>query len=330
MSLINRIAEVVVRTIHPHAADNRILDLGRIHLDGSTYLVVSSDKVDVSRCPFVRVDFSTWAGGAETVCSVSLAPDEFRRVSLGGPSIVERLLFPKVPAKYVPQAWVRDNAINVDDGAFEFDALPAICQMEFPELLEALSGSGDWDGLCAGQPGAEAHTGPFEVYPDLSRLHQLFRFYWLGEYQGSFSADFTQERWDAFRMRVNAVLEPMRKNVADIPVHLGHGFMLEKAIEGGAVWKREMSDEAIGQTVTITSASADGEQLAAFFEATIELDAEWFDPGQLLKETVGPMLSVTNLTRQVLRAAEKQLDAFAAEHATDLDPRLCAEREGVC
>ena len=72
---------------------------------------------------------------------------------------------PRVVARFQPQAWINDNAIDID-GAYEFDVTKQIQQMGREAALEIQDGDYSSDDLwhvhCDQHPG-EHHDGPFRV-----------------------------------------------------------------------------------------------------------------------------------------------------------------------
>lgn len=83
-----------------------------------------------------------------------------------------------LPAKFQPQAWVGDNAVDVD-GAFEFDAAEAFYDLSPAKMAfvakEIFAGRHDIDELIAGNHDALGHAqgGPFTVSVEPG---DLFRF----------------------------------------------------------------------------------------------------------------------------------------------------------
>lgn len=68
----------------------------------------------------------------------------------------------RVMAKFVPQAWINDYAIDVDDGVVEFDCTEQIVQMGKAAAMQIQDDRYESDGLIPSEILAK-HSGPFRV-----------------------------------------------------------------------------------------------------------------------------------------------------------------------
>lgn len=68
-------------------------------------------------------------------------------------------------AKFIPQAWINDYAVEVDDGHCEFDITDQINAMPREEALNIEDDSHDADNLWYDNPasGTNPHSGPFYI-----------------------------------------------------------------------------------------------------------------------------------------------------------------------
>jgi len=65
-------------------------------------------------------------------------------------------------AKFVPQAWINDYAVDVDDGAVEFDCTDQIVQMGKEAALQIRDDQYESDDLIPSEI-LDRHSGPFRV-----------------------------------------------------------------------------------------------------------------------------------------------------------------------
>jgi hypothetical protein len=121
------------------------------------------------------------------------------------------VVMPQVTARYVAQAWVGNNAVPIDDGQVQFDALPNVLRM-FPtaEAFRRQDAAGEWDLLASAVPAHAFHTGPFEVYLDATRVAALAAIF-AGDAQAlerilgggaDALAALTEQHWSALREAV--------------------------------------------------------------------------------------------------------------------------------
>jgi hypothetical protein len=300
------------------------LDIASLERDGTAQLKIGSDEL--LRSGYDRVSVAVTTSNPLSSTLVSFQPGE---VQAGNKPLVEQLLYPTLPTRYVAQAWVNDYAITVDDGEFFFDALPALCGMTAKELIDSLGQSGDWDELSRGQARADAHSGPFEKYPDLTELFLLLRCYTgvaaLDKDDPTTWSKITPELWDGFRSRVAAIRAPQEKGLKDSPVHIGHGFLLASATSQKAVWSREIR-AGIAQEISIAiEQGSTGRDFTPQFLATVTLSAAWTGP--VVLSNIGPSGSLVALQRQALTLSEQHLENFAACQTAELDPRAVAPRQ---
>ncbi len=318
-----KVANVTVRYWGRSASGNA-LDIARLEPDGTTQILIASDKTQRSDYQLITVAVTTSDPALTTL--MNFQPGE---LAVGNMALAEQLLYPTLPTRYVAQAWVNDHAITVDDGEFFFDALPALCGMTAKELIDSLDQSGDWDELSRGQARADAHSGPFENYPDLTELFLLLRCYTgdevLDKDDSTTWSRITPELWDVFRGRIAAIRTPQQTALKDSPVHLGHGFLLASATSQKAVWTREIP-AGITQEISIANVQdGTGRNLTPQFVATVTLSAVWTGP--VVLSNIGPSGSQVALQHQALALSEQQLESFAASQTAELDPRAVAPRQ---
>lgn len=68
----------------------------------------------------------------------------------------------KIMARFVPQAWINDHAVEVD-GAVEFDVTEAIKKLGKRKALEIKDDDYDSDNLAIEAGIRDSHNGPFRV-----------------------------------------------------------------------------------------------------------------------------------------------------------------------
>ena len=68
----------------------------------------------------------------------------------------------RIMAKFVPQAWINDYAVDVDDGAVEFDCTDQIVQMGKEAALQIRDDQYESDDLIPSEI-LDRHSGPFRV-----------------------------------------------------------------------------------------------------------------------------------------------------------------------
>ena len=70
-------------------------------------------------------------------------------------------------ATFRPQAWVNDNAVDIDDGGFDFDITDVIETMGADKALAIADSSNESDNLYLDwrtvHPDPDHHRGPFSV-----------------------------------------------------------------------------------------------------------------------------------------------------------------------
>lgn len=73
----------------------------------------------------------------------------------------------RIIAKFVPQAWIHDNAVAID-GEVEFDVTDKILAMPKQKALELLDDREETDQLARDAGLLENHTGPFYVEVEMA------------------------------------------------------------------------------------------------------------------------------------------------------------------
>ena len=68
----------------------------------------------------------------------------------------------RIVAKFVPQAWINDYAVDVDDGVVEFDCTDQIVQMGKEAAMQIRDDQYESDDLVPSEILAK-HSGPFRV-----------------------------------------------------------------------------------------------------------------------------------------------------------------------
>ena len=68
----------------------------------------------------------------------------------------------RIVAKVVPQAWINDYAVDIDDGAVEFDCTEQIVQMSEEAALQIRDDQYESDDLVPSEI-LDKHSGPFRV-----------------------------------------------------------------------------------------------------------------------------------------------------------------------
>lgn len=143
---------------------------------------------------------------------------------------------PRLTARFRPQAWIRDFAMDVD-GAVDFDATAAFLALP-PDAIRAFRENDyDSDHLADDLPEYEAHSGPFEVDVEVDDWLEA-----LGFPNGR--ASLTDA--DVASIRERFAAEEREKRLAPIPVAferdyrdepcsecLGHGYAVFSTQELG-------------------------------------------------------------------------------------------------
>lgn len=97
-----------------------------------------------------------------------------------------------LPATFVPQAWIRDYAVEIDDGRRTFNASRPVSAWSVDDVNLALADKKmELDDLAADLEERERHTGPFEVLLASSMLAL-----WIGLYSGSRDLLIDVLEWD--------------------------------------------------------------------------------------------------------------------------------------
>jgi hypothetical protein len=94
----------------------------------------------------------------------SLAANHLRRAIWPGPAAAGK---PRLMATFRPQKWVNDNAVDVVDGAVEFDATVPFLSFSNDEIRNFKEHDYASDHLAASLPEFRQHGGPFEVDVDV-------------------------------------------------------------------------------------------------------------------------------------------------------------------
>jgi len=68
----------------------------------------------------------------------------------------------RIVAKFVPQAWINDYAVDVDDGAVEFDCTEQILRMGREAAMQIRDDQYESDDLVPAEI-LDRHSGPFRV-----------------------------------------------------------------------------------------------------------------------------------------------------------------------
>lgn len=122
---------------------------------------------------------------------------------------LQAMLRCNVDATFIAQAWVDDNAIEIDDGRQTFNAMPALIKMSLSDVIEMFSEDCDYDQLAESCPGFEDNTGPFEVEideEDVVKMVCLLSDYATALPEGRL-ADVTPAMWDDFCANAGAILK---------------------------------------------------------------------------------------------------------------------------
>lgn len=152
------------------------------------------------------------------------------------------LVEPRVMAKYIAQAWVKDHAVPIDDGTVKFDALPLLLQA-CPTVgaFRRQESSGDWDVLADAVPAHAFHTGPYEVYLDATQVGALAAIY-SGDADvleqvlggGADALDgLTDRHWDALRAAVQTLSPTAASHELEfvLPLHLSVRTAMGAAVD---------------------------------------------------------------------------------------------------
>lgn len=134
-----------------------------------------------------------------------------------------------VPATFVPEAWINDYAIEVDDGRVAFNAIPALLKMKLADVQEMFEKGVDFDELSEGLPARESHDGPFEVEIDEADLTNMVCL--LSDFVGALDkctmAEVTPAMWDDFTIAAHAIQSTVARNtealLASAPVERPRG-----------------------------------------------------------------------------------------------------------
>lgn len=122
----------------------------------------------------------------------------------------QRALNADLLARYLPQAWVNDYAIEID-GAVDFNALPAVIKAGREALRSAFDAGGDLDFLADDLEAAKAHSGPFEVDLHEESVVRMIRLLSSRGPMGAvdlYSFDtIDQMTWNAFANTAEAILK---------------------------------------------------------------------------------------------------------------------------
>lgn len=156
--------------------------------------------------PAVRVELQLTIGEWATL-----------REATGGRGVLSLLLAPSVMARFRPQAWVDDQALDVDGGGEEFEALHGIFETypsvsEFVEQIQRR----EWDDLASYSTTAGQHSGPYEVDLDPDLVLVLAALYkgdgpLLSDLLAgvpSAAARVAQDDWERARVMVAALSPP--------------------------------------------------------------------------------------------------------------------------
>lgn len=122
----------------------------------------------------------------------------------------QRALNADLLARFLPQAWINDYAIEID-GAVDFNVLPAVIKAGREALRSAFNGNGDLDFLAEELEAAKAHSGPFEVVLDEEAVVRMIRLMSSRGPMGIsdlYSFDtIDQMTWNAFANTAEAILK---------------------------------------------------------------------------------------------------------------------------
>ena len=69
----------------------------------------------------------------------------------------------RIIAKFIPQAWVRDYATDIDDGGGDIDVTKRVVALGREKALRIVDDSFGSDELVSGTRVARRHNGPFRV-----------------------------------------------------------------------------------------------------------------------------------------------------------------------
>lgn len=175
----------------------------------------------------VRIQIHFAFGAPARKLDLTLPIPEWRElchVNRGEP-VLGRLLAPTVPARFRAQAWINDNAVDVDDGHEDFDALPAILTT-YTRVADFVSQipRREWDDLAPFCAAGRQHSGPFEVEIDPKLVLVLAAMYssdsalvhdLLCDVPGA-QDRLLQEDWDRLR-RITEFLAPARAQQEGTP-----------------------------------------------------------------------------------------------------------------
>jgi hypothetical protein len=78
----------------------------------------------------------------------------------------------RVIAKFHPQAWINDYAVDIDDGACDFDVTDQIVAMGKEAAMKIKDDSYEADNLWHNSPASEGnpHHGPFRIEVEVAIL----------------------------------------------------------------------------------------------------------------------------------------------------------------
>lgn len=127
----------------------------------------------------------------------------------GVPDALQAMMRCNVDATFIAQAWINDNAIEVDDGRQVFNAMPQLIRMDLGDVIEMFEEDVDYDELAHSCPGFENNTGPFEVQIDEEDVVKMV--YLLSDNANVLPdgrlADVTPAMWDDFCANAGAILK---------------------------------------------------------------------------------------------------------------------------
>lgn len=115
-----------------------------------------------------------------------------------------------VPAVFVPQAWIRDHAVEID-GRAVFNAVPELIKLDFESVSRIVAAGEDLDFLSDGLAARTGHAGPFEVKLDeadlVTMVCLLTNHADCDAMRSGEMFDLTPEMWETFSKRASDVLK---------------------------------------------------------------------------------------------------------------------------
>lgn len=204
----------------------------------------------------------------------------------------QRALNADLLARFIPQAWINDYAIEID-GAVDFNVLPAVIKAGRETLRTAFDAGGDLDFLADDLDAAKSHSGPFEVELQEESLVRMVRLLSSRGPMGIsdlYSFDtIDQMTWNAFANTAEAILkEQARVRTGDAAlvdaagnpfgcddfatlVVAGNTFRFLIAAGGGRIMRAQWSDgEAVDAPTQLAREVIEAHLLSCFHAGVIQ------------------------------------------------------------